>query len=219
MGFSLRRWLARFADRRQKRPRPRKGPTCHPAIEILEDRAVPATITVSSTADTVALDGKVTLREAIQSINAGNNVNADVVAVGAYGTADTINFNIGAGVQTITLTKNLDALTKPVTINGYTEADATPNNAAVGDNAVLQVVLNGNNAVATGLTIQTSNAAVKGLVLNNFTRDAIEIDITGTNNQVQGNFIGTDSTGKVKQANGGEGVYLEGSTSYGARTT
>lgn len=42
-----------------------------------------ATITVTGTGDTVAVDGAVTLREAITSINNGSNVNADVVAVGA----------------------------------------------------------------------------------------------------------------------------------------
>ena len=61
-----------------------------------------ATITVTSTADTVALDSGVTLREAIESINAGSN-QSDVVAVGAYGTNDRIEFNIaGAGPHTIT---------------------------------------------------------------------------------------------------------------------
>jgi len=40
-----------------------------------------ATVTVTSTGDTVAVDGGVTLREALQSVNAGANVNADVVAV------------------------------------------------------------------------------------------------------------------------------------------
>src|SRR5438094_4846113 len=45
-----------------------------------------ATITVTGVGDTTAVDGSVTLREAITSINNGANVNADVVAVGVYGT-------------------------------------------------------------------------------------------------------------------------------------
>src|SRR5437016_12713057 len=59
-----------------------------------------ATVTVTSTGDTVAVNGAVTLREAIQSINAGANINADVVAVGAYGTNDAIAFNIIGGCAT-----------------------------------------------------------------------------------------------------------------------
>ena len=61
-----------------------------------------ATLTVTGTADTTAVDGEVTLREAITSINNGANANADVAAVGSYGSSDTIAFAIpGAGVHTI----------------------------------------------------------------------------------------------------------------------
>jgi hypothetical protein len=83
---------------------------------------------VTGTGDTVAVDGIVTLREAIMSINAGANVNADVVPVGAYATADTINFNIaGAGVHTIAPSPFLPNITKPVTINGYSQPGTSAN--------------------------------------------------------------------------------------------
>ena len=73
-----------------------------------------ATITVTGSGDTIAMDGLVTLREAITSVNQHSNVNADVVAVGAYGTNDTINFNIaGAGVKTINPTGALPIITRP----------------------------------------------------------------------------------------------------------
>ena len=65
--------------------------------------AVAATITVTGTGDTIAVDGVVTLREAITSANNNASINSDVSAQspGAYG-SDTINFNIaGAGVKTI----------------------------------------------------------------------------------------------------------------------
>ena len=77
------------------------------------DSAPAATLTVTGTGDTIAVDGLVTLREAITSANNDANVNADVVAVGAYGT-DTIKFNIpGAGVKTIAPTSTLPAI--PIT--------------------------------------------------------------------------------------------------------
>jgi hypothetical protein len=74
---------------------------CLLALAAMRPVAEAATITVTDMGDTVAVDGLVTLREAITSANNNANVNADVVAVGPYGT-DTINFNIaGAGVHTI----------------------------------------------------------------------------------------------------------------------
>src|SRR5881398_495361 len=88
-------------------PPPRPSPLS-PAIEALEARISPAVITVTGTGDTIAVDGLVTLREAITSANNNANVNSDVVASG-YGT-DTINFNIGgAGVHTIDVTGALPA--------------------------------------------------------------------------------------------------------------
>src|SRR5512141_2263999 len=78
-----------------------------------------ATVTVTGTGDTVAVDGSVTLREAITSINNGANVNADVVAVGAYGTNDTVAFNITGGCATpctIAIVGVFPALSKPMTI-------------------------------------------------------------------------------------------------------
>ena len=43
----------------------------------LEDRAVPATITVTSIGTEVAADGQVTFIEALRSVNTGAAVNAD----------------------------------------------------------------------------------------------------------------------------------------------
>src|SRR6516164_7785569 len=62
-------------------------------LEPLEDRLAPAIITVTSLADDVAVDGKVTLREAIQAANTDTS-------------ADTIVFDpslFSAGARAITL--------------------------------------------------------------------------------------------------------------------
>src|SRR6266851_7327692 len=89
------------------------------AAALVAADASAATITVTGTGDTVAVDGAVTLREAITSINNAANVNADVVAVGPYGTNDQIVFNIpGTGLHTIAPTSNLPNITKPVVIDG-----------------------------------------------------------------------------------------------------
>ncbi|HWC65382.1 MAG TPA: hypothetical protein VG777_04805, partial [Thermoanaerobaculia bacterium] len=80
-----------------------------------------ATITVDDTGDSVAVDGKVTLREALTSIMNGSNVNGDVSASGTYGTSDAIHFAIGTGFQGIIPASALPTITKPVTIDGTTQ--------------------------------------------------------------------------------------------------
>ena len=110
-------------QRRRSRHRHSAARALRWAVERLESRVTPATIAVTGTGDTIALDGVVTLREAITSVNGGAAVNADVVASGAYGTNDTINFAIpGPGFQSITVTgSGLPAIVKTVTIDGFTQ--------------------------------------------------------------------------------------------------
>ncbi|MFL6514188.1 MAG: beta strand repeat-containing protein [Chthoniobacterales bacterium] len=161
-----------------------------------------AVITVTDTGDTIAVDGKVTLREAIISANNNSNVNADVVAAGTYG-VDTINFNIpGPGVKTINVTSALPSITGPTTINGYSQPGASLNTLANGDNAVLLIELNGANAGAgtpkigiPGLTLASgsANSLIEGLVINRFSGDGILIKSSG--NGIFGNFIGTNPSG------------------------
>src|SRR4051812_39004544 len=80
---------------------PKRSPRRRLVLETLEDRTVPATLTVTGVGDAIAEDGVVTLREAIVSANNNAAVNPDVVGVGAYG-FDTIAFAIpGNGVHTI----------------------------------------------------------------------------------------------------------------------
>lgn len=75
-----------FFRRRKKSAQRSPVRRSRPSLEVLEDRLAPAIITVTGTADTIAVDNQVTLREAIASANGNANENADVVAVGAYGT-------------------------------------------------------------------------------------------------------------------------------------
>jgi hypothetical protein len=204
---AVRAWLDRRVPAQYTRTQYRR----RPYLEALEDRLTPATITVTDVGDTIAVDGKVTLREAMISANANANVNADVVAVGAYG-ADVIQFNIpGVGAHTIALIEWLPLITDPLTIDGYTQPGAAANNLAVGSNAVLKIILSGNGqAIGAGLTIATSNTTIKGLVVNNFSQDAIRVQANPAwiDNKIQGNFIGTNDTGTAAVANGQDGVYL-----------
>jgi trimeric autotransporter adhesin len=183
------------------------------AIANIAGNALAATITVTGTGDTVAVDGIVTLREAIMSINAGANVNADVVPVGAYGTADTINFNIGgAGVHTIAPSPFLPNITKPLTIDGYSQPGTSVNTHGplLGTNAVLLIELN--MAGGRALTVAGGNSTVRGLVINRAPGDAGIDLITNGGNLIIGNFIGTNPAGTAAgPGNAGGGVNIQGS--------
>jgi hypothetical protein len=172
---------------------------------ILGASAPAATITVTGTGDTIAVDGVVTLREAITSTNNNASVNTDVSNQnpGAYG-ADTINFNIsGTGVHTISPTAALPVITGQVTINGYSQGGTHANTLPDGDNAVLGIVLSGANAGAgiaeigiPGLSFGPGSDAsiVSGLVINQFSGDGILIKGAG-GIHIRGNFIGTNQAG------------------------
>ena len=174
-----------------------------------------ATITVTGTGDAIVVDGQVTLREAITSANNNANVNGDVVAVGAYGT-DTINFNIpGSGVHTITPSSALPAITDPVTIDGFTQPGSMANTQTVGDDAVLLIELNGANAGdANGLTIAAGSSTVRGLVINRFigasgsAGNAIALN-GGSDNVIEGNFLGTDASGTIALGNEDNAINIE----------
>ena len=84
-----------------------------------------------------------------------------------------------------------------MTINGYTQGDATENNILVardGTNAKLLIELNGANAGDNGLGINASNVVVRGLVINRF-NTGIFIFGDGSGAAIEGNFIGTDPSG------------------------
>lgn len=157
--------------------------------------AQPATITVTGTGDNIAVDSSVTLREAIASVNGAANINVDVVAVGAYGTSDTIAFNIpGAGPHTILVGGTaLPVIVRPVTIDGYTEPGSSVNTLDVGDDAVLNIVLQGTTSGIHGLEVSLagSGSVIRGLVLQ---RHFFAFQIGASNVTITGNFIGTNRT-------------------------
>src|SRR5213083_956945 len=91
------------------------------------------TFIVTTTNDT----GAGSLRDAINSANATNG--------------STIQFaitNPPAGVRTITPATALPFITRPVIIDGYTQAGSSSNTLANGDNAVLLIEISG--AIAGG---------------------------------------------------------------------
>ncbi len=149
--------------------------------------------------DTSTASGKqCTLRAAIQEANS------------TAGT-DTINFNITSASKVITPATPLPAISTTMTIDGYSQSGATPNTVAVGNNAVLKIVLDGVNAGAdaVGLEISGGLSVVKGLVIQRF--DGRGILLTGPKASVSGNFIGTNAAGTAARANG-VGIEITGQT-------
>jgi len=94
-----------------------------------------ATITVNSTSDAVANDGKCTLREAITAANSDTASGGAVGECAAGSGADAIHFNIPAadsgcdasGVCTIAPTSPLPFAGDSVTFDGYTQPGASVN--------------------------------------------------------------------------------------------
>src|SRR3954451_14787396 len=159
-------------------------------IAALAFTAAPAsaasTFTVDTTADTnltacTAAANDCSLRGAINDVNAG--------AGGA-----TIAFNIAApGVQTIALTSDLPTITKPVTINGYTEPGSLANTSQTGPiNATPLIAIDGENKKT--LVLSGGSSTGRGLVIYDAGDAAITLQTNGNNN-ILGNFLGTSPTG------------------------
>lgn len=168
-----------------------------------------ATITVDSTADTIADDGVCTLREAITSANADAALGADPnECEDGFGT-DTINFNIpGTGVHSISLVSVLPNITDTVIINGYSESDAVQNTAVSPQplNSTLVIRLNGSGLGAgddglyfAGGATGSAGSEIRGLVISNFPGDGIILD--ADNVVIQGNYIGTNPAGTAAEGN------------------
>lgn len=102
---------------RRRRDRHESG-KLRPNFEVMEARRLPATINVTTLLDQVGVDGYVSLREAIRSINDQADANVDVVPTGTYGVNDMITFTGLSG--TISLKSALDPLSRAVDIDGTT---------------------------------------------------------------------------------------------------
>ncbi len=174
-----------------------------------------ATYTVTNTGDAggTACNSNCSLRQAINAANTHANV----------GGPDVINFSIpNTGPHTITPVTALPPITQPVIIDGYTQTAADENtnpvSSGLGSNAMLMIELDGSSlgSGVDGLRITGGGSTIKGLVINSFPGDGIEITVAG-GNTIEGNFIGTNVAGTAKEGNN-KGVRIEtaGNTIGGA---
>jgi hypothetical protein len=172
---------------------------------------LPTTNYVVTTTQDILQDttpGEVTLRDVITALSTGNaSGNAP-----APGPRSTLSFAIGSrgSVQTITLSGILGPLpliTHEVDILGLSQG-----NGAVPYSGPPLIVLNGANTGtnASGLYfgLGSNGSVVSGLDIENFKGNGIVLDLVD-DVVIQGNYIGTDHTGKFKAGNGGNGVLIE----------
>jgi titin len=168
------------------RIRSRQRAICwRPALEVLESRVLPSNYVVSSTADS----GPGTLRDAVTRVNADAS-------------PDSISFGIaGSGAQTIQPLSALPTITNAVIIDGTTQT---------GYAGKPLIVLNGSLAGSgtSGLVVAAGNTTIKGLVVNGFSGDGIDIQYS-SNVTIQANYIGTDVTGTAKVGNSQTGLLLK----------
>ena len=158
--------------------------------------------TVTNTNDS----GAGSLRQAILAANA--NPGADAIN---FDLPDTENDNPITGAEIISPSTALPIITGPVTIDGYSQPGARENTRSTGAiDAVILVELNGSNVErGSGLGIEASNVVVRGLAINRFPAHGVELE-SGTSGRIEGNFIGTDSTGNLDRGNNGIGVQIDG---------
>ena len=143
-------------------------------------------------------DGVISLREAIAAVN--NSANGT-------GGADHINFNIGTGLQTITIgTSALPTITGAVILDGWTQS---------GFSSSPLIELNGNNTgtLKDGLNLAAGAAGstIQGFIINRFTGDGIEV-ASANNVTIQGNWIGLNNTGTTASANALRGINASSAT-------
>lgn len=153
------------------------------------------------------------LREAITTANASSG--------------ETITFNIpGVGPHVISPTTSLPDITSPVIIDGYSQPGASANTLATGNDANIQIEIDGINVNDNGIDIvNTSNSTIQGLSIYNFDNYGIRITGAGsTNNFILGNFVGIRSDGITApsatrqrgiQINGAQGNYIGNGTAAG----
>ncbi|MFL6214057.1 MAG: IPT/TIG domain-containing protein [Blastocatellia bacterium] len=143
--------------------------------------AFAATFTVTNVNDS----GAGSLRQAILDSNA--------VGFGP----NTINFNIGSGVQTISPLSPLPTINISVILDGTTQ----PGYAG---KPIIEI--EGSHAgTGAGLIVYAGFSTIKGLVINRFNGNGIALDETN-GDTIEGNYIGTDVTGSVDLGNSGNGI-------------
>jgi parallel beta-helix repeat protein len=168
-----------------------------PALEVLEDRFVPSTFSVTNVNDS----GAGSLRQAI--LNANNHYLATHVNVlpqlaPSQTPADVIQFRIGSGVQRIKVLSPLPPLYDDVVVDGTTQP---------GYLGKPLIVLSGTPATVAAIGLDFAKppgsyfgaaSGVRGLVINHF---GTGVEVMAGGDFVESCYIGTDASGSVAEPN------------------
>ncbi len=160
-----------------------------PRLERCEDRILMAIFDVTSTTDNLAaVAGDGTLR-------------GEILASNATTTANTIDFTLPNGVQTIALKGPLPAITTTLLVDGTSATGfiGTPLIQITGVNP-------GFEASGPAFSVNAGGSQISDLIINNFTGDGIDLDaIAG---RVDGCYIGLDPTGTKAEPNSNDGILV-----------
>jgi hypothetical protein len=154
--------------------------------EALEGRQLPSTFTVTSAADS----GSGTLRWAISQVDNSSS------------SSNTIKFSIpGSGTRTIALKSPLPAITKPVTIDGTSQAGYK-------NHPVIDLTASGRSWDA--FDVDCPNVTIKGFAIGGFNA---AVRIQSSNDVVEYCDLGTDYSGTYAYPNN-YGVVISSGGSY-----
>ncbi|MHB1422721.1 MAG: choice-of-anchor Q domain-containing protein, partial [Gemmataceae bacterium] len=200
------------------------------SLEHLEDRLVPATLTVNNLGDTVSgLTPTLDLREAIQLVNtggtatdaSGNSLSAAKASQisGTFGVNDTIQFNAELNGQTITLSGTALEISKSVSIVGL----GAGNLAISGNNQSRVFTVDAGAQVSfAALTIEDGNASASGgggidnsggtVTVSNCTLSGNTASGGGGIDNSGGTVTVSNCTLSGNTASGGGGIWNDGGT-------
>ncbi len=166
------------------------------ALLVVIKPTLAATLTVNTTDNTndgICNAAHCSLFDAIMSANASPN-------------SDIIEFNIpGINVHTIFVSSSLPPITAPVIIDGSSQP---------GYSGEPLIELNGSRQLGIGsaLVLKSVNITIRGLIIDNFWGDAIQIVGAG-GDTVTGCYLGTDPSGMAESTPYGQvgsGIRIEG---------
>lgn len=189
-----------------------------PRVELLEPRALLATLIVNTAADENSqADNSLSLREAIQvangtlpiaSLSAGER--SQISGSLTFPAPNNILFNIpGVGIQTISVASPLPAIVRPVNIDATSQTGSTLNPVAEVnvDVAGPTVRIDGHalalanpGLVADGFDINSPNCTLVGVIVTGFTGAGVSISGIGS----QGNWLYDDIIGTLPDTTNGK---------------
>ena len=147
--------------------------------------------------------GQGSLRQFLTNANA--LANAGLAQAGRTAGIDNAVFEIpGAGPHTIALATWLPSITNPIVLDGTTQPGFSGNPIIELDGSATTY-----DGLQAGLKVLAGNSTVRGLVINRFAVDGIRLE-SGSNNLIEGNYIGTDVSGLLDRGNGFDGVFIVG---------